>query len=458
MNTEAMPTDEMTLDAVPTKEQPNQLAKTPVENALIAFDITQLKIQQLRDEEAKYVISGPDDKRGAEVVNDFRLMVMRQRTSVEKKAKELKAPHIRYNKEVDAASNALTEQLEAIEDRAKLKLKLHRDEVERIETEKMLANQRRTEARHKELVGYGYVFNAALEAYEHDGDFINFDDMKQLSDEEYEPIVTHAQTAHRIKQEKLAEEAAAETERVRLKAIADQEAAEELARQQAKLKEDQDALKAQQDELANQCLKLRVARLLDLGFLKDGRYYTIQDYPTYFSEDYLMELSSEAFGESVNAYINWKKDRDNQLEFAKEQKEKEQAEQERQNKVLAERSPLLEVVGFTDNIGSFAHPLQKLLYADEVATMDEDTFAYLIKYTKDKNKQADDEAKAKRLADKARTARLAPDKKELKKWATALLNTKNPAVNEPEVYDASQAFLVKLRSLTQTFIDQIDAL
>ncbi len=409
-----MNTDTLTLDAVPTKEQPNQLPQVTVDNALITFDLTQLKIQQLRDEESRYSIAGPDDKTGASALNEFRLMVMRQRTSVEKKAKELKAPHIRYNKEVDAASNALTQQLEAIEDKAKLKLKQHNDEVERIATENMLAQQRRTEARHKELVGYGYVWNGALEAYQREQDTINFDDLKNLSDDEYEPIASAAGIAYKIEQERLAQEAADEAERVRLQRIADQEAAEKLAQGQAELKLAQQKLREQQEELDRQ------AKAID-------------------------DANRAAFA----------------LEQQKEEQAERQAQQELTEKRLSKYTPLLIKAGLSEVGGEFFCPGISTPATDEAELMSltDGQFDHFLARIKSGMQDRKEAEKALKVADKARTTRLSAEKKDFARY----LKTCFPAgddlgYQQPEVVELVRRFNAQMQVLVNEFIEHVEML
>ncbi|WP_020603230.1 phage tail tape measure protein [Spirosoma spitsbergense] len=389
-------------------------------NTPIKFDVAKADIEQMKTHAAALTIAGPDDKAGFDRVYQLRQVVKKQRISVEKKAKELKAPHIQYNREVDSAMKELTDPMTGIEDGLSRKETAYIVERERLARERMLFLQQRTEGRVNQLRAYGFEWNATQETYDFDRKEelgylmeINFDDIKGFSDEEYEPICERAYSAHEQEVKRIAEQV--EAKRLEAKRIADEQQAEanrltaqrleqvaaqkliddqaaELKRQQDQVEADRKALQDQKDEAL---LKTRTAKLLEYGFVEvDGSFErpNVSIRPLYL------------------------------LQYTEEQ--------------------------FTDILRETVEYFQKI-EADSLQAIQDNAENLRLRTLAEKER---------RKADKERTARLKPEKKDFNQYLRDYSYHNRVGYEQPEVIELINRFNSEVLAVVETFRAQLDAL
>jgi len=379
--------DEQVHDAVP-------MLNIPLSQP-ISFEVAKADIDHMRAEAAGLQIAGPDDKAGFKTVYDLRQVIKRQRVAVKKRQDELKRPHIDYNREVDQLAKELTEPMEEIENGLALKEKAYNDERDRIAREKALFLQKRTEGRINQLRAIGYEWNPSTESYsrfyyvddEEKTDVINFDDIKQMEDEEYAPILTDAQAIHEAEQARLAEEKRRyKEEQERIKA--EQKAqADQLAEERRVLDEQQAALKRQQDELNNTIRLNRGKRLIEAGYTESSGNYFHPNHNVRY--DSLLSFTDEQFDALIQQAVDYdrrfeERKRQAQIEEAerikaeqKAEKEKLRANRERQKLLAPDKKT---VKDFFKKLKSHPFPFLPDLQPETVALLGEfnESLAQLI--------------------------------------------------------------------------------
>ena len=279
----------MRTDFLHTPESVVHDAVVVAPTAPIKFDVTSAAIAEMQARAAELTIINHEDKLGFKAVYEFRQVVKRQRIAVEKRQKELKDPHTKYNREVDALAKQLTEPMDVIEDGLLKQEKWYEAENERIAHEKALFIQQRTEGRVNQLRVWGFAWNAVNEAYE--AEFvvddlpgaqlsINFDDIKELSDEEYEPTFHMARINYENHQAHLAELQRQKDEKDRIEAEArkieqdrinaeNEQLRQQVAEQQRLASEQAIELRRQADLLNAQTIKSRTDALIAVGYYQD---------------------------------------------------------------------------------------------------------------------------------------------------------------------------------------------
>jgi hypothetical protein len=90
-----------------------------IDHAVSEIAKTDAAIAQVRDEYMELVVTGPQDQEGYKSAEVALKKVVRMRTSVEKKRKELKADSVRYGKAVDGEARRIRELIEPIEEHLK---------------------------------------------------------------------------------------------------------------------------------------------------------------------------------------------------------------------------------------------------------------------------------------------------------------------------------------------------
>ncbi|MBD2753722.1 hypothetical protein [Spirosoma validum] len=394
----------MTTDAIETQEEVhNAIVVSGPSQTPIAFDITVSAIAQMHNHALDLTIAGPDDKEGYKQVYDYRQVVKRQRVAVEKRQKELKATHIQYNREVDAAAKQLTEPMDQIEDGLAKKEKAYTDERDRIAHERAMAERQRLEGRVNQLRAFGFEWNAGAETYDFIRDEyalnlrINFEDVKALSDEEFAPSLLLAETTYQAVEKILADKR--ESDRKEAERLADEQETERkrLAAENQRLAEEKAELQRKADALDALTLKNRATALINVGFVFDSGVYNNPDQNSYWRPAKLLKLTDEEFDQLVE-----------QTSVANTKRE--------EDRVAAEEA-------------------EKLRIKNE--------------------KQA---ILAKQKADKVRTERLRPEKKILAKFLKEHGTPKVPATSEPESAEFLYNYCVRLKELTTEFSAMLEVL
>jgi hypothetical protein len=90
-----------------------------IDHAVSEIAKTDMAIAQVREEYMALTVTGPQDQDGYRSAEVALKKVVRMRTSVEKKRKELKADSVRYGKAVDGEARRIRELIEPIEEHLK---------------------------------------------------------------------------------------------------------------------------------------------------------------------------------------------------------------------------------------------------------------------------------------------------------------------------------------------------
>jgi hypothetical protein len=90
-----------------------------IDHAVSEIAKTDMAIAQVRDEYMSLTVTGPQDQEGYKSAEVALKKVVRMRTGVEKKRKELKADSVRYGKAVDGEARRIRELIEPIEEHLK---------------------------------------------------------------------------------------------------------------------------------------------------------------------------------------------------------------------------------------------------------------------------------------------------------------------------------------------------
>lgn len=439
-----------------------------VSNTPIQFDVTSAAIAEMQIKADSLSIDGPDDKAGYNAVYELRQVVKKQRIAIEKKAKELKAPHVQYNKQVDSLAKSLVEPMEAIEDQLAHQEKEYNDERERLAHERAMFLQNRTEGRVNDLRRLGFQWCDSDDKYTLFGfdeeDIlmeINFDDIKNFSDEEYEPtrLGAHMSWEHlqeRIKERnRLAEEerirkeneAKAEAERL-AKIAADQKAeADRLAAAAKQLEEAEE--RARQIELKAR-LVIRTPQLVALGYVEHDEYYLHPASKMWKS--YIQSLTDEEFDDKM---FN--------LEYTVqewEQKQKairlKQLTDDRVQKLLANHFELED----EDELGCQVYVYGGLSVdtANLPHLTDEKFDGILAEAQQHFSELKAWQEEEKRKADKERVARLKPDRKHLRIYFETAGELVHPPITQPESEQLVTDFTLELTLLVNKYLDRIDTL
>jgi hypothetical protein len=337
----------------------------------ISFDLAKADIEHMRHEAESLTIAGPDDETGYKTLSRFRIDVLKaQRINIEDKIEQLIRPHLDYAKDVKAVGGELVTSLKEIENGCSLKEKAYKDERERLARERMLAQQQRTEGRVNSLRAYGFEWHAPSETYEFERKelevniCINFEDIKELSDADYQPTADEAYAAHQAEVKHIAQQ-------VETKRVEDARIAKEQQDERDRLKKEQDELKAQQAEL-----KAQQEAVLQREREMDAERKRIDDLNT--------------------------------AEWEREYRQKEEA------KIIAEEK------------------------AQEKA----DALA----------------EKARLKADKERTARLKPEKKEFASYLKLCYQTTDLNFQQPEIIELLGLFAAQIEGVVDEFRGKLDAL
>jgi hypothetical protein len=84
-------------------------------NALIKYNVSDAIITEMRQQMMPLTVTGPEDKVGAEMIHNQRMIVKLHRVDVEKTRKALKADALEFGRKVDNEAKRLTTALEEIE-------------------------------------------------------------------------------------------------------------------------------------------------------------------------------------------------------------------------------------------------------------------------------------------------------------------------------------------------------
>ncbi len=201
-----------------------------IKTELQKFNIADAVIAKMSAEYLPLKIKSLDDKEGTKAVHSARMIIVKKRGEVEKKRKELKRSSIDFGNAVDAEAKRITALLEPIETHLYEEESIFEKERERLSLEAEEKAQKKLQVRVNILKTYNYTMYL-------------LDNVKNMSDNDFELVVAQAKIGYEVEQARMAEE----TRKVRVeeerlaKIKADQEAESkrlaEIARQQREAEE-----------------------------------------------------------------------------------------------------------------------------------------------------------------------------------------------------------------------------
>lgn len=317
------------IDAVVVPEQ--ELATTTPEHM----------IAEWKKKTATLTIEGENDKAGYEVVRKEVAFARTTRTSIEKKRKELKEPHLEAGRLIDSRAKELIALVEPEEDR----LKAMMDAIDNIAAERKAAAERerlaKIEQRKNDLFAAGVTFNGqhCIGSVQ-----ITQVDIEASSDEAFAEIMGSVQReAERIAAEK------AEQQRLQ------NEEAERIRQQQQELRLKQQALEAQEREARKLIRSGREAQLIGMGLEKNGQHeWTHKGFPACDDSD-LDEDTPESWKIRLVAIEQKIKGIDNDIRI-REENARIEAEKERVKAIVAAREKTLHDLGYVKQDNIYAHP------------------------------------------------------------------------------------------------------
>lgn len=460
-----------------TLQEPSQaLIPTVIPIAeLEKINATDKGLAELRAKAKLRASIGIRNKADREEAHQIMMVAVKVRTKSKEIAENAAAP---FKEKYDA----IIAEGKRIGDHAKESEKIVRElrdeydkEQERLAHERTLAQQQRMEGRVNQLRAWGFAWNPVNEAYEAlfvaedlpEGSrlSINFDDIKELSDEDYEPTFNLAklnyenhvaelarqESIRQAEADRIAAEQKAEADRLAEKARLLQEQQAEIRRQQEELLAAQKRIQDEKDALT---LKERTLKLVELGFTVTPKGVLHEDY-AHYPEAVILNMTEEDFAETIADFKQWQIEESTRKEQERIQAEKDQA-------LLAERIERLLAAGFVEDCGCYTRP-NVTIKPERILLFSDELFDHVIEeavqyFEQKKQDQIDAEAaeQARIKADQERTERLEPEKKIIRNYLIAIGKIKRPiSLQEPETVE----FLDQLtRSLDQVVTQQLELL
>lgn len=225
-----------------------------VKTELTKFDAVVPKIEELKAQFLPLTIIDFNDTEGYKAVAEALKFVVKRRTSIEDKRKELKADSLAYGKAVDTRAREITQMLSPIEEHLRVQKEKVDNELIRIETEKELEKQLVIQNRHKSLLGVGMQLIG--------NEYINYNypeyssfptiNLETLSDEDFDSHIAILKNLYNLEEfKRLGEE-------------------KRIAEQRANFEEEQLKLKAEQQAIYQEKLDMRLEVLTNLGCAVSG--------------------------------------------------------------------------------------------------------------------------------------------------------------------------------------------
>ena len=220
-----------------------------VKTELTKFDDVVPKIEELKAQCLPLIINGLDDVDGYKAVSDALKFVVKKRTSIEDKRKELKADSLAYGKAVDARAKEITQMLSPIEEH----LREQKEEVDaeflRIEETKVAEKQKVMEARHKSLLDVGMQLIGNQYVNDSYGDYSSLPaiNLETLSDDDFIEHLAILTKLYLIEEKKRTDEE------------------NKVAEERAKFEQEQAKLKEEQEAIYQEKLEMRLEVLINLG-------------------------------------------------------------------------------------------------------------------------------------------------------------------------------------------------
>ena len=225
-----------------------------VKTELKKFDDVVPKIEELKAELLPLVIQDLEDTEGYKAVSDALRFVVKKRTSIEDKRKELKADSLAYGKAVDARAREITQMLSPIEEHLRGEKEKIDYQLLKLEEAIELEKQRVLQDRHNKLLSTGMQLIGNQYVNEKYGEHSSFPaiNIETLSDEDFESHIAILTNLYNLEE---------------FKRIGEEK---RIAEEKAKFEEEQLKLKEEQEAIYQEKLQMRLEVLSNLGCLESG--------------------------------------------------------------------------------------------------------------------------------------------------------------------------------------------
>jgi hypothetical protein len=225
-----------------------------VKTELTKFDEVVPKIEELKAQFLPLTIIDINDTDGYKSVSEALKFVVKKRTSIEDKRKELKADSLAYGKAVDARAREITQMLSPIEQHLREQKEKVDDELLRMESVKQLEKQLVIQNRHKSLLDVGMQLIGNEYVNNNYSDYSSFPtiNLETLTDEDFDSHIAILKNLYNLEEFKRKGEE------------------KRIAQEKAKFEEEQMKLKAEQEAIYQEKLEMRLEVLTNLGCVVSG--------------------------------------------------------------------------------------------------------------------------------------------------------------------------------------------
>jgi uncharacterized protein (DUF885 family) len=225
-----------------------------VKTELTKFDAVVPKIEELKAELLPLVIQDLEDTEGYKAVSDALRFVVKKRTSIEDKRKELKADSLAYGKAVDARAREITQMLSPIEEHLRGEKEKIDYQLLKLEEAKELEKQRVLQDKHNKLLSTGMQLIGNQYVNQNYGEHSSFPaiNIETLSDEDFESHIAILTNLYNLEE---------------FKRIGEEK---RIAEAKAKFEEEQLKLKEEQESIYQEKLQMRLEVLTNLGCIESG--------------------------------------------------------------------------------------------------------------------------------------------------------------------------------------------
>jgi hypothetical protein len=220
-----------------------------VKTELTKFDTVVPAIEELKAELLPLVIKDLEDAEGYKAVSEALRFVVKKRTSIEEKRKELKADSLAYGKAVDARAREITQMLSPIEEHLRGQKEKVDAELLKIEEAKELEKQKVLQDKHNKLLSAGMQLIGNQYVNEKYGEHSSFPaiNIETLSDEDFDSHIAILTNLYNLEE---------------FKRIGEQN---RIILEKAKFEQEQAKLREEQEAIYQEKLQMRVEVLSNLG-------------------------------------------------------------------------------------------------------------------------------------------------------------------------------------------------
>ncbi len=320
--------------------------ETFINKEIAKFNITDTAIAEYREQFMPLKIENMNDKEGIEKVHEARMFIVKKRTDIEKKRKELKEDSLKFGRAVDGEAKRITAMLEEIESH----LESEEDKVAQ-EKAKILAEEEkkltdRFNSRVALLKQNGMTFDEINSTYCFGDTDLSIDSttVRLFDDNSFNEFINECRSAFGKQQEqKEAERQKAEAEQKRIAELAKEQERvrleqEEIARKQSeeniRLKAEMDKIEAEKQHIRKAKMESRFAVLSALGMFQFSDCYQ------YGSVKIMHSKTEELSGEAFQAEVKIISGAIEEIKTAENKKREAEIEKAKQDAIISEQNRL----------------------------------------------------------------------------------------------------------------------